>query len=185
MLTFERVEHQEHPEFEAAYRVYEESFPAFERRTRSDQIHALSDKQYHFELIKNQQGEFLGILLTWKNDNFLYIEHLAITPAVRGMNIGTRILEHLKTTVNKPIILEIDPPVDDVSVNRKRFYENVDFVDQGRSYIHYSYQKKTQPHTLDILTFPAISDHLFESFKQHVQSQVMKYSEHNCSDASQ
>jgi len=179
MLSVERVKHKDHPEFETAYRVYEESFPAFERRTRVDQLHALSEKDYHFNLIKGQSGDFLGILLTWQHDDFTYIEHLAITPKARGKRIGTRILAHLKVTAQKPIILEIDPPVDDVSVKRKRFYENVDFVDEGRFYTHYSYQKNTCPHRLDILSFPSISDSLFSTFKQYIDSHIMKYSEHN------
>jgi len=177
VLIFERIEHKEHPEFESAYCVYEQSFPAFERRTRSDQVQALNDKQYHFNLIKSQEGIFLGILLIWHATDFIYIEHLAITPKARGKSIGTRILEQLKVTAKKPIILEIDPPVDEISVKRKRFYKKVGFVDDGRAYIHNSYQKQTQPHTLDILSFPAISDPLFESFKQYIDSHIMKYSE--------
>jgi len=179
MLTFERVESLTHPYFEKAFSLYQESFPVFERRTRADQISALHDSAYHFDVIKAQEGDFLGILLTWQHADFLYIEHLAITPMARGKRIGTRTLAYLKKIAKQPIILEIDPPVDDISTNRKHFYEKANFSAGKFIHIHPSYRKDTQPHTLNIMSFPAISVHRYTSFKGYLDNHIMQYAERN------
>lgn len=179
MLIFERIEDISHPYFEQAFSLYEESFPAFERRTREDQIRALSDKEYHFNLIKSLEGNMLGILLYWDNAEFFYIEHFAISVKKRGQNIGTRTLDNLKSVVQKPIVLEIDPPVDDICIKRKRFYQGAEFVHTDKRYTHRSYRKTAKAHDLHIMSYPAISDELFQNFKQYINSHIMKYSEFN------
>lgn len=179
MLNFERIEDVNHPYFEEAFSLYEASFPFFERRAREDQVRALSDKEYSFNIIKNPEGEMLGILLYWDNADFFYIEHLAVNLEKRGQNIGTRTLSHLKSVVNKPIILEIDPPNDDISIKRKSFYLRGGFTYTDKMYTHYSYRKTAQAHDLHIMSYPAISGALFNTFKQYINSNIMKYSEFN------
>jgi len=179
MLTFERVESPTHPYFETAFSLYQESFPVFERRTRADQISALHDSAYHFDVIKAQDGDFLGILLTWQHFDFLYIEHLAITPTARGKRVGSDTLASLKKMTNKVIILEIDPPLDEISIKRKHFYEKANFSAGKFSHIHPSYRKNTQPHRLDILSFRTLSEEAYNHFKHYLDTHIMQYAELN------
>jgi len=176
MLTFERVKDKDHPYFEIAFALYEVSFPIFERRTKSDQIRALTDQAYHFNLIQNQEGKFLGILLTWHQNDFIYIEHFAISTKERGKSIGSHTLQHLKEVSQKPLILEIDIPIDDISISRKHFYKRAGFIDSGFSHFHPSYRKETQPHNLEIMSYPAIPKRTYEQFKQQLDTHVMQYS---------
>lgn len=177
MLIFERVEDSKHPDFEAAFAIYESSFPQFERRVRADQIRALQDKDYHFNLIKDTQQQLLGIVLTWQFNGFVYVEHLAIAKEARGQNIGTTTLTYLKNHNHKALLLEIDPPLDSVSIKRKQFYEKAGFVDTGMEYTHYSYQQQPRPHSLKIMAFPALAKQEFEQFLNFVQARVMVYSQ--------
>jgi len=179
MLNFERIIDIEHPYFEEAFALYEQSFPSYERRSRADQIRALDEKEYTYNLIKSAKGEVLGILLYWDHADFFYIEHLAIHSNKRGQNIGTLTLSQLKEVVKKPIILEIDPPEDDISIKRKRFYETADFTYTDKIYTHHSYTKSAQAHELHIMSYPTISDALFSTFKAYIKSHIMKYSEFN------
>lgn len=52
MLKFERIVNEQHPYFEKAFELYEESFPIFERRTLSSQISVFKAKGYFFNIGK-------------------------------------------------------------------------------------------------------------------------------------
>ena len=177
MLVFERIEDKAHPYFEEAFSLYEKSFPIFERRAKYDQISALTDSEYHFIIIKKETGELLGILLTWHKDDFTYVEHFAITPLARGKSIGTRTLKYLKKVSDKTILLEIDPPVDKISIKRKVFYQRIGFIQSSKTYIHPSYREKTEPHQLMIMSYPALTEDVYSSFQDSLSNQIMQHSE--------
>ena len=71
--------------FNKAMEIYNGSFPIFERRTMDDQIKALDDTNYHFEVIYDKE-EIVGILLYWDMGRYKYIEHFAIDSKLRGKN---------------------------------------------------------------------------------------------------
>ncbi|MFQ7502317.1 MAG: GNAT family N-acetyltransferase [Alistipes finegoldii] len=71
--------------------------------------------------------EFIGILFHWGADGYRYVEHLAVSPALRGQNMGSAALSAFCRKVGR-VILEIDPPVDDISIRRLHFYERLGFV---------------------------------------------------------
>ena len=175
-LTFERINSHEHHYFEDAFKLYQSSFPIFEQRLKNDQIEVLSDNNYHFNLIMFE-NEFSGILLTWKTENFIYIEHLAISSEKRGQNIGTFILYYLKSEIDRPIILEIDPPDDSISIKRKIFYEKAGFIESFFTHKHPPYQLGWQAHTLKIMSYPSISDDIYLNFKNYLDNHIMKYAE--------
>ena len=60
-------------------------------------------------------------MLYWETPDFRYIEHFCILPALRGQRYGSRALSMLPN--DRPVILEIDPPVDEIAIRRKAFYE--------------------------------------------------------------
>ncbi|PKF63299.1 N-acetyltransferase [Psychromonas sp. psych-6C06] len=179
MLIFQRIEHPTDPSFEIAFALYQMSFPEFERRLKVDQIDALSDKDYHFIVIKNQAGEFLGFIMAWHSEHFFYIEHLALLPSARGKQVGSFVLTQLKEEIETTIILEVDPAIDKTSIKRVRFYQRLDFVESGFSYIHPSYAQQAQPHQLDVMAFPSLSEPLFFEFRQYLKTRVMQYSQQN------
>lgn len=175
-FTFERIHSQKHYLFEQAFELYQESFPIFEQRRRCDQVDVLSDSAYHFNLVLCE-NELLGILLTWQVEDYIYIEHFAISSGKRGQNIGTRVLEYLKSGSGKPIILEIDPPNDSISLKRKAFYEKVGFVESDLMHKHPPYQLGWEAHALKIMSYPSISDQTYDSFKCYLDNHIMKYAE--------
>ena len=63
-------------------RLYEISFPVYERRTRAAQAARLSHPEYHFDLLVEGE-QFLGILLFWEAEGFRYVEHFATCPQLR------------------------------------------------------------------------------------------------------
>ena len=58
--------------FDTAMKLYEKSFPKYERRSYDAQQRAMYDEQFHFDLIYDE-GEFIGEVLYWNTDSFIYI----------------------------------------------------------------------------------------------------------------
>lgn len=123
-------------------------------------------------------GEFIGILFHWGADGYRYVEHLAVSPALRGQNMGTAALSAFCRKVGR-VILEIDPPEDDISIRRRHFYERLGFVANPYQYIHPSFRKPFTPHRLVLMSYPgAITYEEARSFADFVREAVLRYSEH-------
>lgn len=172
-MNFERLSNEHHPMYEAALALYRISFPQHEQRNVLSQEKILNDKAYHFNLIYDE-STFVGIMLLWETDSFYYVEHFCILPDKRGKRYGQRALELLGER-KKTVILEIDPPVDEVSVRRKGFYERYGFVENPYSHIHPPYHEENTGHNLVIMSAPnKLTQNEYYTFKQYLEYHVMK-----------
>lgn len=111
-MIFERIG-ASHPLFEASFTLYEASFPPNERRTREDHLRALQDADF-FPLGAVEGGKLLADVFLWETEDFCYLEHFAVQPSLRGHGTGSTILRQLLTQ-DKPLILEIEPPDDEIT----------------------------------------------------------------------
>ena len=120
-LTYRRFLSTADAGWAAAYRLYEASFPPCERRSERDYDAALADGRLHAESVWD--GDlFVGLVFWWLADEgCAYLEHLAVEPVLRGHNYGARILHDLCRRAGR-VILEIDPPEDEISRRRRGFY---------------------------------------------------------------
>ena len=71
--------------------LYEASFPACERWNGDDYDRAFADPLFEAAAIRFD-GAFAGLLFHWKGDGFHYVEHLAVSPRLRGQGVGSRAL---------------------------------------------------------------------------------------------
>ena len=133
-MEWQRVTNTEHKGWPAMWYLYQHSFPLSEQRTIQCQIEAMQDPQYHCYGLW-EHDVFIGILMYWAWDNQQYIEHFAINPQLRGQGYGSIILKKLMDNQHT-IILEIDPPIDEISIKRLHFYEQLGF--QMNPYQHLS-----------------------------------------------
>ena len=126
MLRIKRLRTVDDPAFESAMALYAASFPPHEQRLEPSQRRIMAHEQYHFGILHDEEG-FAGLALFWDAGAYLYVEHLCISPARRGQGLGTAALD-LFAEAGKPVVLEIDPPVDAVSRRRQKFYERAGFA---------------------------------------------------------
>ena len=135
--------------FDTAMKLYEKSFPKYERRSYDAQQRAMYDEQYHFDLIYDE-GEFIGEVLYWDTDSFIYIEHFCI--------------------------LEIDPPKDEISVRRRGFYERNGFKLNDFEHFAPAYTRGGSDFELKIMTYPGkISKELYDDFYEFLCAKVKMY----------
>lgn len=171
-----RIMPSENKLWEQVWRLYVDSFPEWERRRISSHSRASEDNDFH-TFISVDNGNLQGLIFYWEYDSAIYVEHLAVNPLMRGKSIGSQILKELiEENPGCTVILEIDPPVDDISKRRLSFYERIGFVANDFDYVHPSYSSNRKPHELTILSYPnALSVEEFERFKDNMANRVMKY----------
>jgi len=171
-----RLTHTDDPLFAPVWEIYQHSFPLSEQRTLPHQQTALRSSDFHF-MIYQEKNIIIGFIGYWEFEDYLYIEHYAINPALRGGGYGSRILRDLIRHTQRTIILEIDEVKDELSTRRLHFYQRLGFV--MNPYLHplHRYREDTehQDATLHILTYPQTIDAAtYERFRRDLRDIVMK-----------
>ncbi len=175
-INFRKLSSEQDRWWREAWELYEKSFPNKERRPYDTYVTTFANELFIGNAIECD-GRFAGILYYWQGDGYLYLEHLAVDPAMRGGSIGSKTLEALETLCGKEqkIILEIDPPIDDISRRRKGFYIRSGFCANERLYIHPSYSTPAEPHRLVLMSYPtSLSERETDDFERFISTIVLK-----------
>ena len=91
-----------------------------------------------------------------------------------GQHCGSRALELLGQR-GKPVILEIDPPIDDISLRRKGFYERAGYQENPFTHVHPPYREGFAGHPLVVMSYPRqLEREEYDRFYQYLCSVVMK-----------
>jgi len=173
-LEFLRIESAHHELFSEAMRLYSVSFPHHEQRKSAAQIEVLVDPEYYFYAVLCD-GEFAGDMLCWISEDFVYVEHFCILESLRSKGVGSEALKKL-CSEHSCVILEIDPPVDEISIRRKGFYERAGFFENTHKHAHPPYHSENAPHELVIMSSGSkISEEKYYAFAAYLKERVMKY----------
>ncbi len=119
--------------------LYISAFPAKERREFDDLKNLLAEDICSFFQVLTQSGSLAGFCILWEFPGFIFIEHFAIEPDLRGLGIGEKSLAEIRTRFARTVILETELPTDDLSQRRIRFYERNGFHKLSRTYYQPSY----------------------------------------------
>ena len=158
--------------YDTALDLYRSSFPLHEQRQAPSQMTILDDEEYGFYLIYDE-ALFIGLALCWESAEFIYVEHFCILPELRNRGYGQQALALLGQR-GKTVILEIDPPVDAISLRRKGFYQRCGFVENPYPHVHPPYHKGNHGHDLVVFSSPsAITQETYDSFKHYLAHRVM------------
>ncbi len=172
-MVFKRLQDSQDGLYLQAMQLYQTSFPLHEQRKPDAQRAILQEPDYQFNLLM-EEDHLLGELLCWETPNFIYVEHLCILPQLRGQHCGSRALELLGQR-GKPVILEIDPPIDDISLRRKGFYERAGYRENPFTHVHPPYREGFAGHPLVVMSYPRqLEREEYDRFYQYLCSVVMK-----------
>lgn len=173
-MQLQRITSKEHPLFDEAWRIYQQSFPDSERRTLCEHLRALADEAF-YACAAVEQGRLCAIVYYWQQESFVFLEHLAVDPALRGTSCGTRALQLLLAQSELPLILEIEQPVDEVKRRRRHFYERLGLTVQPYAHRAVAYQKNTVCDALCLMAKPAISQQQHAAFERFFATRVLQY----------
>lgn len=159
--------------FDEFLRIYASSFPTYEQRTAEQHLYAFENSAYTVNGY-TKDGSLIGFIAYWDFTDHIYIEHLAIHPAFRGMNHGSNLLSQFIEQHTQIIILEIDSVVDDISIKRYNFYKQLGFIKNEHTHIHPAYRKGFEDHPLVVMsTQRALSNEEYKQFYANLKSVVM------------
>lgn len=166
MLNINRLCSAEDAFFDNCLEILEYSFPRCERRSRVGLEHSLSDPRYHFMAIV-EDDELLGVLTYWvfavESDTqdgslveeFIYVENIAMAANMRNRGLGKGVLDFLKS-LGKWIVLEVEPPQDEMSARRIGFYSREGFVLNSYEHLQPPYHSDLDPLCLNIMSWPEV-----------------------------
>ena len=175
-LTKRRVTGVDDPLFVESLDIYRTSFPLHEQRRIQDFPLAFEDPGFYYEAFLDEAGRVAAILVTWRREEFVYLEYFAVSASLRGQGAGQRILEELRDTFPHKVILEIDPPEDEISRRRLGFYQRHGFVPNPQfDYIHPPYTAEGESYPLLLMTHGKTLDaDVYQTFVQFHHEWVVR-----------
>ena len=161
-----------------AWSIYESSFPRRERRSLADTLRAMECESGFRVCGIWVDRRCVGVVIYWIFDKGAFFEFLAVSDVMRGQNIGSKVLTYLCQRYAN-VILEIEPPEDELTTLLRDFYLRHGFHLTGHGYTHPSYQYPFEPHELVTMSYPsALSDSEFEMWRDLIFGKAMLYSDH-------
>ena len=122
--------------------LYLDTFPANQRHNRADFETLLGAKEQFYCCAVLMNNSLTGFINYWDFDQFVYLEHLAIEPPLRGHKLGEKLVMLLREQANKPIVLEAEYPEEsEISARRIGFYRRLGFEVLPVEYMQPPYRK--------------------------------------------
>ncbi len=146
--------------FDELFSLLTLSFPPSERRNHAEHLAEFDNAEFNsICYIPDGLKSFLNY---WHFGDFIYIEHFAVLPELRGQGTGSALMKVLRSLVGElPLVLEAEPPADsDIAARRIAFYERLGFVLNGYEYIQPAMMEGEEAIPLVIMSLP---DRLSES----------------------
>lgn len=175
MWQFVRVtEVESEPEL---WSLYENSFPRCERRSLVQHVRAMMEQPSFFCVKMCVAERVVGLFFFWKMEHCVFLEHLAIAPEYRRQGGGRMALKWLQGK-KLPVVLEIEPQVDERTRGRLKFYESCGFVRLPYPHVQAAFHADTQSVPLDLLSWPyAMNSEDVDRFECFLRECVMIYTD--------
>lgn len=143
--------------FTEVYQLMEQSFPESEFRIFEHQQQLLHNNFYSLHTEQDASGRVTALLAGWRLPGFSFIEHLAVDPSLRGGGVGARLIQQFirARESDGPIILEVEPPVEEMAKRRIGFYERLGFHLNPFDYVQPPLREGADELKLLIMSYPS------------------------------
>ena len=135
----------EFPGFDEVKLLYYRAFQPDERREVSDLVAQLEKPDFKLLIIQMYEMP-AGLIALWQLNNFMFIEHIAVTEQFRNRKIGETALKMIADSLEQPVLLETVFPTENISESRLAFYERIgfDIIDNDYEQPAYSPEKNSK-----------------------------------------
>src|SRR5699024_9780780 len=159
-------------DFDEILTILEEAFPPSERRTKADQKKLMDLEEYSIFGLK-ERGNLIGFVAEWEGPEYRFVEHFVVDEAFRGNGVGSGLLNDYHDLSDKPVILEVEPPENDVQKKRIKFYEKNGYHLSEYSYVQPTINADIKGVPLVLMSYPdRLNDDLFLALKDWLFSTV-------------
>ncbi len=156
-------------EFEQFYSLMKASFPKSERRTKAA-FRKLCENETRYKIYALFKEDTLYAFLTvWEFEGFVFGDHFAVSPALRGGGIGSKMLTEFKENCTLPFIIEVELPDSDLARRRIGFYERNALALCDFDYMLPAMQKGCESVPMKIMAYPTpLTQKEFEPIKKEL-----------------
>lgn len=141
MISIKQIKTADQEFYLFVERLLTNAFPQEEHRELDVQREFTDNNRLFHNNIILEEGSPIGLLSYWDFNNFVYIEHFAIDANIRNGGFGQKTLHAFKKKVQKPIVLEVELPEDEMSQRRIQFYQRQGFNLWEQTYQQPPYRK--------------------------------------------
>ena len=119
--------------------TYTAAFPRGERRDFALVGDLLAHERRFKLCLLSHESQYIGFMSFWQFDDFVYLEHFAISESRRNEGWGGKALKQFTGRQAHPVVLEAEPPGDEWSRRRIAFYERQGFAAYPDPYLQPTY----------------------------------------------
>ncbi|MDO4481770.1 MAG: GNAT family N-acetyltransferase [Bacillota bacterium] len=159
-------------DFDDIFKIMDDSFPEDEYRPYEGQK-ALFCRTEYSVYGAVEESETAGFISVWEFEEFAYIEHFAVDSRFRNGGRGKEMLQELLRNIDKPFVLEVEPPETEITERRIGFYNRNGFAFNDYDYIQLPMWEGRNPVPLKIMSYPeALSQTDFEKVRDTIYREV-------------
>ncbi len=134
--------------------LYEGAFPVDERRDFGEWMRLLEERPEFRAYAIYESRTAVGFVTLWELEEWRFAEHFAVDPARRGGGIGAAAFGELLNMEIRPLILEVEPPEDDLKRRRIGFYERLGMrLHADYEYVQPAYSAERKALPMRLMTF--------------------------------
>lgn len=163
-------------DFDRVYDLMEQSFPKNEMRTYEKQEDLFNNRENYsiYCLGEEKHTDILtAFIIVWELEPFIFIENFAVAPSVRGKGFGSILLKWVIEQYKKPVILEVEPPIDVMTKRRVGFYEGHGFHLCTLDYLMPPLREEDKFLPLKLMSYPSeISEAGFDAARKLIYQGV-------------
>lgn len=127
MIHLRRIRDSRTEDYRFMEALIVQAFPTEEYRELPELCHVTEKVENFHNNIILDGTERVGLLTFWDFGTFHYIEHFATLPSCRNRGYGQTAMSHLLALLRTPVVLEVEPPADEMARRRIGFYSRLGF----------------------------------------------------------
>lgn len=173
MLNIQRITTADTTLYAYMEKLIVASFPPEEyRELKALRSYTDTRPNFHNNVILQDETP-IGIITYWDFGSFCYIEHFAIDPNLRNGGYGKEVLNHLCKLLQRPIVLEVEMPEEEMAQRRIRFYQRQGFTLWERPYLQPPYKAGDDFLPMRIMAYGDIDcEKEFDNVKKRIYREV-------------
>ena len=161
--------------FDQIFNLMQVSFPKEEFRDYEGQKKLLDNPKYSIVSRFAGNDKLIGFISFWSLNGFNFIEHFAVNPSQRGQGTGSKMLKEFIKESDKPVVLEVELPGNEMAERRIGFYERNGFLLNTFDYYQKPLRAESSEMKLYLMSYPKkLSNKEFEQVKNEIYDNVYK-----------
>ena len=173
MILFKRIYTKDESLYMFMEDLMKASFPVEEYRDLNE-LRSYTDNKKHFYNNVILDGDNpIGIITFWDFDDFYYVEHFAIDSNLRNGGYGKKVMNALSRNIEKPIVLEVERPIEEMAERRINFYKRQGFNLWENDYHQPPYRKGDDFLPMNLMVYGHLSvEKDYEQVKNKIHKEI-------------